>query len=376
MFAKRKRAVAAALGLCLAAWAAAVTPAKPSDPLAAELSRWSSYLATHTATDETWQQVKEAAGPVLDAATKALADGRRLLALQRFAAARMLLSASAYVGEHTGPESKDEAAFEAEWERMGRELRTDLGETSPSAFESVRPAGVRALAEASQPQVRIYYDASLEFARSTMPDAGLFYIGEARAQREFVAFARTLSLPASEKAGRAPKLRALGPDLDDLEARLLSAYRPPAAIDRHAEFISASSALKEARELDAAGLRYGALARYLQALLRAAPLLPPSPSPPMEREALVAKLDGFARRLSAGGIDHSVGRIFLESAQMDLAGNAPPANAAAAPQARFPNAEAIVAEVLPRYFAALEPAPRRVRPEPGVTVTLVRWPYT
>jgi hypothetical protein len=37
----------------------------------------------------------------------------------------------------------------------------------------------------------------------------------------------------------------------------------------------------------------------------------------------------------------------------------------------------LVADVLPRYFAALEPArPAPSRPAPKVTVTLVRWPYT
>ena len=66
-------------------------------------------------------------------------------------------------------------------------------------------------------------------------------------------------------------MRRLSDELDALEGELLSAYKPPASIDRHREFIAASSTLKEARELDAAGLSYGALLRYLQAVLRVAP---------------------------------------------------------------------------------------------------------
>jgi hypothetical protein len=247
------------------------------------------------------------------------------------------------VGEHTGPESKDESAFEAEWERMGRELRADLGAIPPGAFDAVRPAAVRAMAEAAMPQVRAFYDASLEFGKSTDVESGLFYLGSARAQHEFVAFARTLALP---DAGAPPKLRPLAHELDELEARLLAAYRPPAAIDRHGEFIGANSTLNEARQLDAAGLRYGALARYLQAALRIAPLLPPSA--PSEG-TLAERLRAFETRLADPDTDHSIGRIFLESALADVQAQTPPGSKAA-------NAEAIVSDVLPRYFAALQPA--------------------
>jgi hypothetical protein len=129
-----------------------------------------------------------------------------------------------------------------------------------------------------------------------------------------------------------------------------------------------SSALKEARELDAAGLRHGALLKYLQAALRAAPLTP-TPPKPLDGGALADRLRGFEERLSAGDRDHSIGRIFLESAQADVAVAVPPARPA--------TAEAIVADILPRYFAALEPArPQPKVPVPRVTVTLVRWPYT
>ena len=59
-------------------------------------------------------------------------------------------------------------------------------------------------------------------------------------------------------------------------------------------------------------------------------------------------------------MDHSLGRIFLEAAQAEPA-----------------LAPAIAGDVLPRYFAALEPArPRPPQPAPRATVTLVRWPYT
>jgi hypothetical protein len=125
--------------------------------------------------------------------------------------------------------------------------------------------------------------------------------------------------------------------------------------------------LKEARELDAAGLRFGAMLRYLQAAQRLVTLRP-SPSS-LDAEALSKRLKEWDARLSSGGIDHSLGRLFLEAAQADGSGNA----AGASPT----TAAAIAGDVLPRYFAALEPPrPEPSRPAPQATVTLVRWPYT
>jgi hypothetical protein len=252
--------------------------------------------------------------------------------------------------------------FESERERMGQSLRADMAPPSASALEGVTPAAVRALGEAALPQVRTYYDASLEYGRNTMPETGLFYVGSAEAQRQLVALCRRLSAPA----GQAPAFRSLDADLDAFEAELLAAYKPPASIEKHPDFIAASSALKEARELNAAGLYRGALLRYLQGTLRAAPFLPEHPV--LTPDEVRARLARFEARLAGSKTDHSIGRIFLESAQGDLAG---------APSSVPPQAVAIVESVLPRYVAALEPAKKTpAQPAAGVTVTLVRWPYT
>jgi hypothetical protein len=184
-----------------------------------------------------------------------------------------------------------------------------------------------------------------------------------RGQLAFAEFCRSLKGPA---AGAEPKLRSLAPDIDAFERRLLAAYAPPASIDSHGDFIGANSSLKEARELDAAGLRHGALLRLLQATLRMAS---PPASPPAAAE--VAEQLAAARARLADGTDHSIARIFIESAEGDL-------EAAAAKPGTPPSvAAAIVSEVLPAYTAALGPAPRPApRPDPVATVTLVRWPYT
>src|SRR6185503_4980615 len=192
---------------------------------------------------------------------------------------------------------------------------------------------------------------------------GLYYIGTAQAAREWVAFLR--SLPSGPRAA-APPLRPLDVELDALEGEMLAAYRPPLSIDHHREFIAAHSALKEARELDAQGLRAAALLRYLQAALRFAPLRLPAPAVPPD---LAARLRALDERLRGGGVDHTIGRLFLEVAEADLAEHGP-AGAAV-------NAAIVAADVLPRYLAALTPRPAAPPPAPArVTVTLVRWPYT
>ena len=337
---------------------------KSSDPLAAEISRWSKFLRDHTSTDDTWKQVKETAGPLIARADEALRDGQRFLALHRLSAARMYLSASAYMGARSAQERKETGAFEAEWFRVGKVLQADISAPRPRTLDDLRPAAVRALAEAALPQVRIYYESSHEYGRDTTAQYGLLYLGAAQAQREFVDFCRTLSFAPE---GAAPPLRSLDPELNRLEADLLEAYRPPAAIERHSEFIAASSTLKEARELDGLGLRYGALLRYLQAVQRIAPLTA-NPGP-LEPGAILESLKNWDSRLSKDGRDDTIGRLFLEAAQADLAHPTPGGKPLVA--------SVILREVLPRYSAALEPA--RVEPTAApaqVTVTLVRWPYT
>jgi hypothetical protein len=317
--------------LLLAACAAcADTADQARDPLAAEIERSSAFLESRPAEDKLRQQVE----PMLARAKEALGQGKRLLALQRLIAAREELAVAAYMGARPTEQRKEIPAFEAEWARMGDLLKKD----APAKPEDLHPAATRALGEAALPQVRIYYDASLEYGRNTMPEQGLYYLGAAQAQRDVVDLLGKVSVPSSR---REPPVRSLRPELDALEAEMLAVYRPPISIDRHKEFIAASSTLKEARELDEAGLRYGALLRYLQAAHQFAPLsgTPSSPSSPE-----------LEKRLSQGDVDHSIGQLFVESGQADM---------------------------IPRYFAALEPArPQEPGPAPKVTVTLVRWPYT
>lgn len=357
------RSPIALLAFALAAVAVTGGSNASHDPLAAEIDQWNVYVKSNSSKDETWIQVKKSAEPLLAGAEEARRSGRRLLALQRLGTARAPLSASRYLDGFSAEQQKDAAAFEAEWSRMGAAMRDSLGAIPAGVLDGVDPAAVRAMGEAALPQVEAYYEASLEYGRNTMAQYGLFYIGSAQAQRDFVAFCRSLSVPSRLPE---PPLRSLAPEIDRLEGKLLSAYHPPASIDRHSEFIAASATLNEARELDIAGLRFGAMHRYLQASLRSALLLPAGKS--LDAPAIPARLRDLRARLSAAPYDNSIGELWLESAEADLAatGSKPPDAAAA-----------IAGDILPRYFAALSPGtPAAPRPAPEVTVTLVRWPYT
>jgi len=353
-----------AAGIGLVASAADQRSSGAQDPLVVELARLRAIVDDPSRTFELWNQIKPGSAAALADAERALADGRRVLALERIVAARNQLSAAVYMGDRLATAGKDLAGLEAEWTRLGPTLRTDLASSAASSLAPVRPAILRALAETSVAQARIYYDASIEYGRNTMPESGLFYLGASLAQHDWVATAPAWS---GSTPGTPPSARGLRQELDALQGALLAAYRPPASIERHREFITASATVKEARELDAAGLRFGALLRYLQATLRVAQLRssPVGTDPATLRERLRAA----EAKLSTPGVDHSLVRLFIEQANaaLDRAtdGAVPPA------------APVVLDAVLPAYYAALAPAaPAAPRAPASVRVTLVRWPYT
>jgi len=351
--------------LMLAAAGAARSQAAETAPdiLAADVARWERLLATSTATDEIWKDVKDGSGAALGRVRQALADGRPLLAVLRLANVRENLFAATYLEARNAEERRDPAAFEKEWRRMGVLLKEDIDRRPAAGLESIRPVALRAMAEAAQAKLPVYYRASLEYGRSTTPDSGLFYLGAAQAQREFVDLARRISTPGAPEPPRVP---ALGAGLDSLQSEVLAAYRPPASVEKHPEFITVSALIKEGRELAAAGADYGALLKYLQAAIRSGSLGGVAVGDPA---AVAAQLQAFEPRLADPAVDHSLGRLLLEYARADLAEHAK--------DGAVLFATVIARDALPRYFAALDPPAARPAPAPAtVTVTLVRWPYT
>ena len=224
-----------------------VQASTPADPLMAEIERWSALLRDDRSPDDFAKQVREGAGAGMARIEQALKDDRRLLALLRMSSVANDVAALRYLKERPAAERAEVGAFEKEWQRLGGVLAPSQGPISPLAFADIRPAVVRAIGEAALPQVGVYYDASVEYGRNTTPDSGLYYLGAAQGQRDFGGRClRTLSPPPRRRCAAAARLAG---ELDALQDELLAAYRPPASVDRHREFIVASSALKEAREL-------------------------------------------------------------------------------------------------------------------------------
>lgn len=317
---------------------------EPADPLAAELARWTKVLDQAPADDKLWEDARPALQPILAEASAALEAGHRRLAFYRLAQAHEDLVSLQYVGALDPAVRASLTSLESEWTARKDEL------SRPPSADAVRPALGRALAEVAAFQSAVYAKTSVDYARSTTAESGYYLLGAALANRELVALGTRLS--AAD--GTLPAVRDIQPDIEALRGELLAAYKPPASIDRHREFISASAALKEASELNAAGLRYAALLRYLVGVQRVAPLVANGPSG-------ARSLAAWESELSKGALDHSIGRLFLELAA----------------EGDEPVKATVAGQVLPRYARALEPATPSPAGNPAsVTVTLVRWPYT
>lgn len=341
-----------------------------TDPLLADLEHWSQVARDTSSADEMMKSLCQQMVAPLDLAMAEWRAGRRWAALHRFAPLRINLAAGQYV-EALGARQDDEPLFATEYARIGAELRADSAAATVASFTALSPMVVRAEAEATFPQAMMFRDASLEYGRNTMMRYGFFYLGGALAQRDFAALCRKLASPSDRPA---PSFRPIRPALDALQGQLVAAYRPPLSVSRHSEFIAASSVLKEARALDAAGLHAGALLRYLQAVTRAAPLLGSGHEP--APDSLQRVLDAWAARLAGERLDHSLGALLIELARGDLAG---------APGSSPANSIAIALETLPRYFdaigsgsggGAIAGAAAAASNATPITVTLVRWPFT
>ncbi|MBK7642942.1 MAG: hypothetical protein IPJ19_07810 [Planctomycetes bacterium] len=349
-----------ALARCVAFALLAAGFAPAPDRLAEEVQRCVALAADKQTSEEFSSSVRSSSVAPLQQVEADLAAGRRFAALHRFASLRINLEGVRYV-DGLAADKRDEEAFEAEWKSVGERLARHGSRAAQ--LRGIANAALRAEAEATLPQAGILREASLEYARSTEPKFGLFYLGSALAADDFVDLCASLDVHSDK---RPPSLRSVRAEIDALQQELLAAYKPPLSVERHSAFIGASSALKEARALDAQGRPYGALLRMLTAAARCEMLLDSSPAP--TTEGLAYLIDSNATRIEAGDVDHSIAQVFLELARAEVA---------AAPGTSPPIAVAIAKRSLPLYFRALRPAEPTAEPARAeVDLTLVRWPFT
>ena len=241
------------------------------DPLAAEIARLQAELASSTAKGEIWDDVRSGSGPMLLRAETALRDGRRWLALDRLAAAREGLAAARYLYSLPEAQRQDPARFEAEWRRVGELLRSDLAATRASALDGVAPgrrsrhrrggaaAGARATTRRASTTGRTPCPtpASTTSARRS-PSAS--------SRRSCARLAapgvpdRPRACARSSPSSTRSRPRSSRPTV-----------RPPRSTATPSSSARAPRSRKPASSTRA-GLRYGALLRYLQSLQRFAPL--------------------------------------------------------------------------------------------------------
>lgn len=318
--------------------------------------------------------------PITDSLAHARSDldaGRVNLAWWRLSSSAPELTALQAYAVST----QDAAAFERERAGTG-----DLGAAAAKALADPglarATAARRALAEAALNVVRRYEKSGSAFAKAAQAGSGIYYLNMARGNLEFAAL--SAPAPAGEVPGPAEGAQAAVasttdlPELEDrlrrLEQEVAEAYaKPGAALARHAQFIALSATFKEARELDAAGLRHGALYKYLDARRR---LRSVGDAPVAPREELARLLEATRTRLGAARGDQGIGWLFHEMAADSLSAE----GSHAADHLR--RADAALEGALAEYFDIVE---RRQAPSPAVAaaegeeevlLTLVRWPYT
>jgi len=236
------------------------------------------------------------------------------------------------------------------------------------------PVAVRAMAERAQGRARPLLEGGRGFA--SLPDkqksavsenytSALFYAGKGRAHAEFNDFCASLDF--ARKTAPLP-LRSFSNELQVLQDRVAAAYQPPRSIKHHSGFIHLNSTLKLAGELNAAKLYAGALYQYLDATQEFASLDAVTPTV-AHRLQLRKSLHEMRAQLDSSQKDESLAQLYVERADTALA-NSPSTD-------DWITAKIIVEQVLPAYFATLKGSPPSDhRPPAGITVTLVRWPYT
>ena len=278
----------------------------------------------------------------LKAAATALDAGHIYLSLEKLAYASDLVRGAQNSLDKAPVVKNSLPAFEAEWSRTSLALSA-LEPGLRATNWSQSPAALRALSETALIKTTPHLEGARGFATATRPNDGLFYLGQAQSQAAFSRLCASLNLP---RPGRPLGLRSLLPELQSLQEKTNAAFQPPRSIEQHSRFIALNSAIKLARELDAAKFYAGALYQYLEAVRHYTLLDPSAPS---------ADLPGLRSKLDASSEDASIAQIFLERGESD----------------------AVTVQVLSAFFAVRNPAsPLGAPSDKTVELTLVRWPYT
>lgn len=277
----------------------------------------------------------------LKVAEDALRSGYTYLALFRLESNWESVMAFQYCNSKAAVEKQGVAAFEKEWQRAGKQF-AEKEKLLASGSSRQLPAAVKALVESSWNQARPFYDSSKAYGINSTINSGLYYVGSSLAGLDFAIFCQQLRF---ERPRPAPKLRSLEPEIKELEAATVAAFRNVGADTDQSPFYSASSRLKAAEEMNRAGRFNGALLEYLEASLYFG-FINPAPQDASRLLELKQQSESSGKRLNAADVDHSIGLIYWERAQVALVRAA----AGEALEMNLRRASVILEQVLPRYF--------------------------
>jgi hypothetical protein len=351
----------------LAVWTLLALPAAAQDAVSQimnETEHLQQALANKPVSDPDWKDARPDIAAALARANHALLAGRLYLGLEELGEARISFQALDLVKQKPEVVKQGLAGFDSEWSKAKLELIA-LDQKAKGKVWANEPAAIRAFSEAAQGKTMTLLEASRAYASVTSPDAGLYYLGEARASADFASFCSALDLP--EHGAEFP-VHSISAQLQALQESTNSAFRPPRSTQQHHEFIRLNATLKLAGELDAAKLYAGALYEYLDAAQQFGMLDAVAPDA-ARKASLRSSLATIRARLGTSKEDESIAQLLLERAETGLTHEPAPND--------WENARVIVEQVLPAYFAALKAVQSPDQPAKNtVTVTLVRWPYT
>ena len=338
---------------------ALLAPAAAQDSSIASEIRSLRKAADAQQPSEDWTSLKPRVLESLDHADRALRAGRNYLALEEVGRAMALLESNQQAAQGANADLKQ---FEEAWGKASVQLVAD--DQKDRGWDwGAAPAAVRAMGETAQGESLVLLEAARAYAAATRPQAGYFYLGQAKAEAHLAQFAHSLGLRSSHPAAG----RDISEQIRDLQQQINAEFQPPKSIERHSDFILLNATLKLAGELNQQKFYAGALYKYLAAVQLLAMLDGKAP-PPAERGQLQDAIAAARKKLNAQR-DDSIAQLFVEKAEALATPDASDAD--------WANAQAIVQKVVPAYDAAVSASPQPQRKSATlVRLTLVRWPYT
>lgn len=288
-------------------------------------------------------QLKDIQGEVL--------AGRTLLGIYRLLDFEPDLMSESFTKSNMAA-SGSTRAFDAQWSKSGREIRT-TSRALVASFPKMSSAG-RALAQIAAIQADNYWVSGRLYGRNTKLEYGVQYLGLAEGLRGYSSFVREATGEEVEPIS----VGALDSELDTLNHEILVTLKNLGDKNR-GKLIGVNSQYKLAFDLNKKGWREGALLAMARCQ-RGLTALQLGEQPPRAQ---------IAQRISALGSKSkdTLTLLFSQIASQDLISTAPNS---------LKRAAVLTNQILPilarRSYGRVASMPKSAK----VRITLVRWPYT